>query len=134
MDNPLKEKLVRALEESFKESCAFVQSKPHLSEQEISGDLYTRLSRYLKLFNVNPLLSRDNIQKTYINSKYEIKFVTFQKLKYSNPSQDELVDLIKELLNSNIFSFEMYNLDAKLNKITLEVQSFKIIEQCHKKY
>ena len=127
-DNLLKEKLVQALEESFKESCAFVQSKPYLSEKEISGDLYTRLSRHLKLFNAKPLLSRDNIERTYIDSKYEIKFVAFQKLRYSNPSQNELVDLIRELLNLNIFNFEMYNLDAKLNKITFEVQSFKIIE------
>lgn len=128
MDNPLKEQLVRVLEEVFLESCSFIQSKPYLSEKEISGDLYTRLSRHLKLHNLSDLLCRDNIGRTHINSKSEITYVTFQKVRYSKPAQDELVDLIKELLNKNIINFEIINLNAKLSMINFEVQSFKITE------
>lgn len=128
MNNPISDKLTKALEDSFKEACSFVQSKPYLSEKEISGDLYTRLSRNLKLHNLNDLLCRDNIERTHINSKYEITYVTFQKVRYSKPAQDELVDLIRELQNQNIFNFSIYNLDAKLSKISFEIQSFKITE------
>ena len=128
MNNPISDKLTKALEDSFKEACSFVQSKPYLSEKEISGDIYTRLCRHLKLYGIEPLLSRDNIQKTHIDSKYQITFVAFQKLRYSNKAQDELVDLIRELQNQNIFNFSIYNLDAKLSKISFEIQSFKITE------
>ena len=128
MNNYISNKLTKALEESFKEACFFVQSKPYLSEKEISGDIYTRLCRNLKLYGMEPLLSRDNIQKTHFDSKYQITFVAFQKLRYSDTAQDELVDLIRELQNQNIFNFNIYNLDAKLSKIASEVQSFKITE------
>ena len=81
MDNPLKEQLVQVLEEVFLESCGFIQSKPYLSEKEISGDLYTRLSRHLKLHNLSDLLCRDNIERTHINSKSEITYVDSQNAK-----------------------------------------------------
>ena len=123
----MEDKLIQALENSFKESCAFVQAKPYLSEKEISGDFYTRLSRHFKLYNIEPILDRDCVQRIFISNN-EIQSISFQKLRYSKPSQDELVDLIRKLQGTYNFNFSLYNLEARLNKITFDVESFKISE------
>ena len=121
----MEDRLIQALEHSFKESCAFVQAKPYLSKKEISGDFYTRLSRHFKLYSIEPILDRDCVQGIFISNN-EIQSISFQKLRYSRVLQDELIDLIRKLQITHNFNFSLYNLEARLNKITFDVESFKI--------
>ena len=129
MVNSMEERLIQVLEECFKQSCVFYQSKPWCSESEVSGDFYTRLCRAFKLYGIPSILSRDNVQRTFIYNG-EVQSISFKKLRYSNVSQDELIDLIRKIQNTYNFNFSLYNLEAKLNKITFAIESFKIFEEC----
>ena len=64
----MEDRLIQALEYSFKESCAFVQAKPYLSKKEILGDFYTRLSRHFKSYSIEPILDRDCVQGIFISN------------------------------------------------------------------
>ena len=116
--------LIRVLKEALIESSRYIQNQSYLTNEQMTGDLYTRLNRMLKLYNLGGILDRKVISSMTGYPRQGIQSILLVNYKYESPLQKHLTYTLVEAHKS--IDIGLINLEAKLAITITEVESYKI--------
>ena len=123
MDN----RIIQALEEAFKGLASYSYKFPTATNDELTGDLYTRLNRCYKSYGMVFYPNRSNFHSIRKDCYGKISSIGFIVSGYGVNTEEvrNQIEEIKFLLSKNLFDFNIYYEEAKLSNIINQVTNYQ---------
>lgn len=125
----MENRMFQALEEAFKGLASYSYKFPTASNDELTGDLYTRLNRCFKSYGLVFYLSRSNFHSIRKDMQGKIVSIGFTASTYGSNSEEikKQIEEIKSYLSTGAFDFNLYTEEVKLSNIINQVTNYQIL-------